>query len=230
MPPNVLPALLTPSLLTSIRRQPHLPRHTWYFVTAVTLSALNRPDEIARVFQHALENGPGPEDRRPGPDEQLTMARKTREALIKSAAIAGLPKVRIPRSLGSFLESDPARGTLSIANQPRRPGHQRAVRAQGRHAGEPARRAAGLLAHGQVRRRARRALVYGPAPRPGLLRQDIRQGFQTCHGPDGSVGHRRSGPDGEATLRLHPEQYERAVRGREQFRAAGGSHTAGCLA
>ena len=93
MPPKRLPTLLTPALLSSIRGHPHLPRHSWYFVTGVTLSILNRPDEIANIFQLALEKGSGRHDSSPGQDEQLLMARKLREALIKAAPIGGLPKV-----------------------------------------------------------------------------------------------------------------------------------------
>lgn len=93
MPPPNLPTLLTPALLSSIRGQPHLPHHTWYFVAGVTLSVLNRPDEIASIFRHALEKGPGRTDSTPEPDEQLLMARKMREALVKVAPIGGLPKV-----------------------------------------------------------------------------------------------------------------------------------------
>ena len=92
MPPH-LPSLLTPSLLASIRNQPHLPSHAWYFVTGVTLSALNRPDDIADVVKYALEKGPGRIDSTPAYDEQLIIARKMREALLKAAAIGGLPKV-----------------------------------------------------------------------------------------------------------------------------------------
>ena len=93
MPPVKLPSFLTPALLSSIRGQPQLPYHSWYFIAGVTLSVLNRPDEIARVFSHALETGPGHTNRKPEHDEQLQMARKMREALVKAAPIGGLPKV-----------------------------------------------------------------------------------------------------------------------------------------
>jgi hypothetical protein len=92
-----LPPLITPALLAAIRSQPHLPSHAWYFVTGVTLSILNRPDEIPRVFSHALEKGPARSDAVPGHDEQLVIARKLREALVKAAAIGGLPKVCIKK-------------------------------------------------------------------------------------------------------------------------------------
>ncbi|MCJ1392857.1 hypothetical protein MMC18_005729 [Xylographa bjoerkii] len=92
MAPVSLPALVTPALLSSIRGHPQLPQHSWYFIAGVTLSVLNRPDEIANVFKHALETGPGRTDAKPEYDEQLQMARKMREALVKAAPIGGLPK------------------------------------------------------------------------------------------------------------------------------------------
>ena len=93
MPPVKLPAILTPALLSSIRGHPQLPHHSWYFIAAVTLSALNRPDEIANVFKCAMETGAGKVSTKPEHDEQLRIARKLREALVKAAPIGGLPKV-----------------------------------------------------------------------------------------------------------------------------------------
>lgn len=94
MPPlNHLPAIITPSLLASIRGHPQLPKHSWYFIAGVTLSVINRPDEIPKVFKFAIEHGVGPtENIKPAHPEQLQIARKLREGLIKSAAIVGLPK------------------------------------------------------------------------------------------------------------------------------------------
>ena len=83
----MLPSIITPSLLHSLRTYPHLPSYTWYFITGVTLSILNRPDEIPKVFQDALDQAPSKHD------EQLRVARRLREALVKAAAIGGLPKV-----------------------------------------------------------------------------------------------------------------------------------------
>ncbi|KAL8999698.1 MAG: hypothetical protein Q9169_001515 [Polycauliona sp. 2 TL-2023] len=74
------------TLLASIRLTPHLPPHSWYIISSVTLSVLNRPDEIPHVFQHALEKDAG------STHTQLDIARRMREALVKSAAIGGLPK------------------------------------------------------------------------------------------------------------------------------------------
>lgn len=90
MPPV---SVITSALLSSIRGQPHLPRHAWYLVTGVTLSVLNLPHEIPTVFKHAIEYGPGSCDTKPGHDEQLEIARKMRDALVKAAPIGGLPKV-----------------------------------------------------------------------------------------------------------------------------------------
>jgi hypothetical protein len=78
--------LLTPALLHSLRTHASLPKHTWYFIAGVTLSMLNRPDEVGNVLRYAID-GLGERD------EQLRVVRRMREALVKSAAIGGLPKV-----------------------------------------------------------------------------------------------------------------------------------------
>jgi len=99
MPPS-LPSIVTPSLLSAIRGHPQLPRHTWYFIAGVTLSALNRPDEIPKVYRCAIENVgdrdlggvEAAQSERVRQEEQLRISRKLREGLVKSAAITGLPK------------------------------------------------------------------------------------------------------------------------------------------
>lgn len=101
-----LPAIITPALLTSIRNRPHLPRHTWYFIAATTLCQLNRPDEIPKVYQHALEYESGhevtnanvvaePDGSEPAltHQDQLAISRRMREALVKAAAVGGAPRV-----------------------------------------------------------------------------------------------------------------------------------------
>lgn len=87
-----LPAVITPALLSTIRSYPRLPHNTWYLLAATALSTLNRPDEIRKVYTHALEHGGGAKDQKPSQEEQLQITRRTREALVKSAAIIGLPK------------------------------------------------------------------------------------------------------------------------------------------
>ena len=86
-----LPAIITPALLSSLRSHSSLPGHTWYLVAATTLSQLNRPDEIPKVYQHALRHGSG--DTAPNQDEKLRISRRMREALIKVAAVGGVPRV-----------------------------------------------------------------------------------------------------------------------------------------
>ena len=89
-----IPPIMTPPLISALRRHPHLPRNAWPLVAATTLSALNRPDDIPAVYTHALEHGAGPADPPPAADEQLAISRRVREALVKSSAISGMPKVR----------------------------------------------------------------------------------------------------------------------------------------
>jgi hypothetical protein len=93
MGPTIHP-LITPSLLASISGHPNLPRNSWYFIAATTLSLLNRPDEIPKIYQHALTHGSGgPRDIVPEVEEQLDISRRIREAMIKAVPIGGLPKV-----------------------------------------------------------------------------------------------------------------------------------------
>lgn len=85
--------IMTPAFISAIRRQPNLPRNVWPLIAATTLSVLNRPDEIPKVYTHAIQHGQGAVDAKPGDEEQLAISRRMREALVKSAAIGGLPKV-----------------------------------------------------------------------------------------------------------------------------------------
>lgn len=87
-----LPPVVTPALLSAVRSYPRLPQNSWYLLATTALSALNRPDQIPIVFNHAIEHGGGAKDTKPSQDEQLQIARRTREALVKSSAIIGLPK------------------------------------------------------------------------------------------------------------------------------------------
>lgn len=108
MPPISLPTpLATHNLLSSFHHHPALPKHTFYFIASVAFSILNRPEEIPRVWNYALSEvairgsaeeeyvqkelagGCPPEVG----ESALTIHRKIREALLKSAAIGGLPKV-----------------------------------------------------------------------------------------------------------------------------------------
>jgi hypothetical protein len=90
--------ILTPALLAAIRKQPNLPCNTWYFITATTLSALNRPDELPKVFKDAIGDCPDTTGNGvPSRDDQLRISRRLREALLKASAVGGMPKVRGPQ-------------------------------------------------------------------------------------------------------------------------------------
>lgn len=107
MPPTKLAPIITPALLSSIRSTPRLPHHCWYYVVGVTLSTINRPEEIPKVLSYALEHGVGPEGKdRPVTEheERLNIARRMREGLVKSAAVVGLPKVSGLRTRGFLTE------------------------------------------------------------------------------------------------------------------------------
>lgn len=72
-----------------------MPAGVWYYTAAVTLSALNRPDQIPVVFRSAIEQAQPSSDSSPSDinsDPQMRVARRMRESLVKSAAIVGLPK------------------------------------------------------------------------------------------------------------------------------------------
>lgn len=114
-------ALATHKLLSSFHHNPALPKHTFYFLASVAFSALNRPDEIPRIWRYALENvaipGSAEEDyvkrelagagagagrmqaEQEGRESALVIHRKIREALLKSVVICGLPVVRFSLSL-----------------------------------------------------------------------------------------------------------------------------------
>ena len=104
--------IATTTFLSSIILTPHLPPRTWYFITTVTLSILNRPEEIPHVLRYALQHSSRPsssmsslslvEDKNydndcdnggSGKESGLRIVRRMREALIKSVAVGGLPKV-----------------------------------------------------------------------------------------------------------------------------------------
>ncbi|KAK4179100.1 hypothetical protein QBC36DRAFT_365161 [Triangularia setosa] len=91
-----LPSIITPAFLSSIRSRPNLPIKTWYFIAATTLSQLNRPDEIQKVYLYALSQrwsgNEAAEDVVPSFDEKRDISRRMREALVKAAAVTGVPK------------------------------------------------------------------------------------------------------------------------------------------
>ncbi|CUS07054.1 unnamed protein product [Tuber aestivum] len=106
MPLSLSPIATSP-LLKSLHHHPNLPIHTFYFVAAVAFSVINRPQEIPRIWEYAVEEAAIPGSETEGYVEReligniiqngeresaLTIHRKLREAILKSAAIGGLPK------------------------------------------------------------------------------------------------------------------------------------------
>lgn len=94
-----LPTAITPGLLDTLRSHENLPDDVWYMVIATTLAILNRPEDIQTVYKHAVaqdDSGVPLADH-----QQLRIARRLREALLKTSAIGGLPKVsRTYRGVG----------------------------------------------------------------------------------------------------------------------------------
>lgn len=88
-----LPPILNHTTLSSLRSHPSLPKQSWYFIAAVTLSIINRPDEIQKVYNYALDHGATEKDTSPENDERLHISRRIREALIKASTIGGVPRV-----------------------------------------------------------------------------------------------------------------------------------------
>jgi len=132
--------LMTPGFISSLLRIPSLPRNNWYHIAAVTLSILNRPEEISLVYKYVINDdrctipgsdaadyvaeerrwlarGGGEGRERVGRIEKmaksdgnveeqeerresaLRVVRRMREALVKSAAVGGLPKVCLMESI-----------------------------------------------------------------------------------------------------------------------------------
>ena len=87
-------AIATPALLSSIRSTPHLPDNIYYVLAGATLSTLNLAREIPPVLRFALEKGGKNSERAPDHIALMAIARRMREAIIKLAPIAGLPKAK----------------------------------------------------------------------------------------------------------------------------------------
>ncbi|KAI9653613.1 MAG: hypothetical protein M1829_001162 [Trizodia sp. TS-e1964] len=85
--------ILTPALISSFQNHPALPRHSWYLIAGVALTALNRPHDLCIVFKHAIDPmNNASKDKAALHDDQLAIARRMREALLKMAPIGGWPK------------------------------------------------------------------------------------------------------------------------------------------
>lgn len=98
-----LAAIMTPALLSTLRNHPILPQHSWYIIAASALTILNRPDEIAKVYAFAVEHGSHGAEVKPNDADKLDISRRIREALIKTSAVGGLPKVGCLHEFYSYL-------------------------------------------------------------------------------------------------------------------------------
>jgi len=85
-------SVVTKSFVDSLRKSfpqaEGLPasQNPWYLVAAVGFSASNRPEAVAQIFTHAIQDVQEH-------DERLKIARKIRDGLLKSAMISGFPRV-----------------------------------------------------------------------------------------------------------------------------------------
>lgn len=77
-------SIITPDRLAKLASTPLLSK-SWYFVAAATFSVCNQPDEIPKIFEYMINN-------QTSHDDQLAVAQQIREALLKGAALGGLPK------------------------------------------------------------------------------------------------------------------------------------------
>lgn len=79
--------ILTPDRLAKLASTPLLNK-TWYFVAAATFSVCNQPDEIPRIFEYMMQQPHIKNNQK----AQYEMVQQIREALLKGAALGGLPK------------------------------------------------------------------------------------------------------------------------------------------
>lgn len=117
-----LPPIATFPFLKSLHHHPNLPKHTFYFIASVAFSVINRPEEIPRVWEYAVQEAAVPGSEREeyvereligavtphgNQESALAIHQKLREAILKAAPIGGLPKVlpnpANPSSLKSIL-------------------------------------------------------------------------------------------------------------------------------
>ncbi|CAN6610890.1 peroxisomal protein 2 [Trichomonascus vanleenenianus] len=79
--------VLTPERLKQLASYPLL-SSSWYFVAAATLNVCNQPDDIPLIFQYMMSQPQVKGNR----EAEKEVIQKIREALLKCAALSGLPK------------------------------------------------------------------------------------------------------------------------------------------
>ena len=93
--------LATPQFLQRLRAlypaQNDTTSHAWYIVTAVAFSASNKPDAAAAVFKYVLndleQSNTGATLAEDLEVTKLTVAKKTREAIMQSGLLSGYARV-----------------------------------------------------------------------------------------------------------------------------------------
>ncbi|KAI9821541.1 MAG: bifunctional AP-4-A phosphorylase/ADP sulfurylase [Phylliscum demangeonii] len=158
----------------SMRTQRHLPSQTWYILTTIALSTLNRPWELSAVLTHAIAHTA------PHSPQRRAIAHRTREALIKSAPLTGFPKaINALHALEAALHPSPPpppSGTDADDDGIER-GPSAAARSRTRAIEHPSSSAAATAVLG--RGQALFDTVYGRAARPVM-----RQMRETSGAPD----------------------------------------------
>lgn len=76
--------ILTPARLQTLSSFPLLSSN-WYYLAAATFSVCNAPEEVPVILEYMLQ-------KTSGQTQQFEVAQKIREAILKSAALGGLPK------------------------------------------------------------------------------------------------------------------------------------------
>ncbi|KAG6900443.1 hypothetical protein C0993_010490 [Termitomyces sp. T159_Od127] len=99
-------ALATTSFLRHLKSlypRRNLPLHAnpWYIVASVAFCASNRPEEVPRVFLHALNDLKKESD---NIEDHRLLARKTRDALFKAGLTAGFARVVVVRRMETPIE------------------------------------------------------------------------------------------------------------------------------
>lgn len=79
-------SILTPARIKTLSSFSLL-QNNWYYLAAATLSVCNAPSEVPVLFEYIIKNIPADDKH-----AQFESAQKIREAILKSAALGGLPK------------------------------------------------------------------------------------------------------------------------------------------
>ncbi|KAF5100048.1 hypothetical protein D0Z03_000883 [Geotrichum reessii] len=84
-------AILTPARLQTLAKFPHL-QNTWHFIAAAALSVCNEPNEIPGLYEHVINSLVSSSVPETPNAERLRVSKQFREAILKSAALVGLPR------------------------------------------------------------------------------------------------------------------------------------------